>query len=175
MIDRLERRGLARRVPHPTDRRVKLIQPTPEGCVLRDRVTQHTTEHSPFARLDRESGLRLHTLLREVIGRARPPSGSATSRTVTKGSGNERRDRDQHRRSLRSGPGDGTLSGRGRTERPFATTLEEGVRAAVCLDVALSAPRPSMVASSAGPSRTGRRGSRWTPSRSERVAAQSHR
>ncbi|MGW4033145.1 MarR family winged helix-turn-helix transcriptional regulator [Streptomyces sp. NPDC004838] len=67
MIDRLEKRGLVRRVPHPTDRRVKVIQLTPEGCALRDRVIQHTTKHSPFARLDRESRLRLHALLREAI------------------------------------------------------------------------------------------------------------
>lgn len=67
MIDRLEKRGLVRRVPHPTDRRVKVIQLTSEGCALRDRVIQHTTEHSPFARLDRESRLRLHALLRQAI------------------------------------------------------------------------------------------------------------
>jgi len=72
MIDRLEKRGLVRRVPHPTDRRVKVIQLTPEGCALRDRVIQHTTEHSPFAHLDHESRLRLHTLLREVIDGGRP-------------------------------------------------------------------------------------------------------
>ncbi|MFE7566944.1 MarR family winged helix-turn-helix transcriptional regulator [Streptomyces sp. NPDC057539] len=67
MIDRLEKRGLVRRVPHPTDRRVKVIQLTSEGCALRDRVIQHTTEHSPFARLDHESRLRLHALLRQAI------------------------------------------------------------------------------------------------------------
>ncbi|AZS84982.1 MarR family transcriptional regulator [Streptomyces griseoviridis] len=77
MIDRLERRGLVRRVPHPTDRRAKVIQLTPEGCALRDRVIQHTTEHSPFAHLDRESRQRLHALLREVIDGARP-TGEAT-------------------------------------------------------------------------------------------------
>ncbi|MFC4334328.1 MarR family winged helix-turn-helix transcriptional regulator [Salininema proteolyticum] len=66
MIDRLEQRGLVRRAPHPTDRRVKIIQLTPEGCALRDRVIQHTTEHSPFARLDCDSRLRLHTLLRQA-------------------------------------------------------------------------------------------------------------
>ena len=67
MIDRLEKRGLVRRVPHPGDRRAKIIQLTPQGCDLRDRVMEHTTEHSPFARLDRESRLRLHALLREVV------------------------------------------------------------------------------------------------------------
>ncbi|WP_348542095.1 MarR family winged helix-turn-helix transcriptional regulator [Streptomyces sp. MAA16] len=77
MIDRLGRRGLVRRVPHPTDRRAKVIQLTPEGCALRDRVIQHTTEHSPFAHLGRESRQRLHALLREVIDGARP-TGEAT-------------------------------------------------------------------------------------------------
>ncbi|WP_405851042.1 MarR family transcriptional regulator [Streptomyces niveus] len=42
MIARLEKRGLVRSVPHPTER-------------------------SPFARLDHESTLRLHAVLREVI------------------------------------------------------------------------------------------------------------
>ncbi|WP_128381749.1 MarR family winged helix-turn-helix transcriptional regulator [Streptomyces cavernae] len=67
MIDRLEKRGLVRRVPHPTDRRVKVIQLTSMGCALRDRVIQHTTEHSPFVRLDQESRLRLLALLRQAI------------------------------------------------------------------------------------------------------------
>nr|WP_282916618.1 MarR family transcriptional regulator [Streptomyces varsoviensis] len=66
MIDRLEKRGLVRRVPHPTDRRVKVVQLTEEGCALRDGVIRHSAEHSPFARLDRDSRLRLHALLREV-------------------------------------------------------------------------------------------------------------
>ncbi|MFD7662900.1 MarR family winged helix-turn-helix transcriptional regulator [Streptomyces sp. NPDC059788] len=66
MIDRLEKRGLVRRVPHPTDRRAKVIQLTDEGCALRDRVIRHSAGHSPFARLDRASRLRLHALLREV-------------------------------------------------------------------------------------------------------------
>ncbi|MFC6881460.1 MULTISPECIES: MarR family winged helix-turn-helix transcriptional regulator [Actinomadura] len=77
MIDRLEKRGLVRRVPHPVDRRAKVIQLTAEGCALRDRVVQHTTEHSPFALLDRESRLRLHALLREVIDGPRPAGGAA--------------------------------------------------------------------------------------------------
>ncbi|MFD4260966.1 MarR family winged helix-turn-helix transcriptional regulator [Streptomyces sp. NPDC058534] len=67
MVDRLEKRALVRRVPHPTDRRVKVIQLTDAGCALRDRVIEHTTLHSPFARLDRESRLRLHALLLEVV------------------------------------------------------------------------------------------------------------
>ncbi len=75
MIDRLEKRGLVRRVPHPTDRRAKVVQLTEEGCALRDRVIRHSAEHSPFARLDRDSRLRLHALLREVADGA--PSAQA--------------------------------------------------------------------------------------------------
>ncbi|MFI6284592.1 MarR family winged helix-turn-helix transcriptional regulator [Streptomyces sp. NPDC051018] len=77
MIDRLEKRGLVRRVPHPTDRRAKVIQLTAEGCELRDRIIRHTTEHSPFARLDHESRLRLRALLREVVD-GPTPEGEGT-------------------------------------------------------------------------------------------------
>ncbi|MEO7067414.1 MAG: MarR family transcriptional regulator [Rhodanobacter sp.] len=77
MIDRLEKRGLVRRIPHPNDRRAKLIQLTPAGCELRDRVIQQTSEHSPFGRLDRASRLRLHALLRDVVDGASPQGGIA--------------------------------------------------------------------------------------------------
>ncbi|MER8162897.1 hypothetical protein ABTY51_49300, partial [Streptomyces sp. NPDC094472] len=61
----------------PRDRRAKIIQLTPGGCDLRNRVMEHTTEHSPFARLDRESRLRLHALLREVVDGATPAGEAA--------------------------------------------------------------------------------------------------
>lgn len=64
MVDRLERHGLVRRRPHATDRRVKILELTPEGCALRERVMRHTAEHSPFAHLDRDARVRLHALLR---------------------------------------------------------------------------------------------------------------
>lgn len=38
VIDRLEARGLLRRNPSPTDRRVRLLTPTEEGVALLDRV-----------------------------------------------------------------------------------------------------------------------------------------
>ncbi|MGP4048462.1 MarR family winged helix-turn-helix transcriptional regulator [Streptomyces sp. 2A115] len=62
MIDRLEKHGLVRRVPHPTDRRAKILQLTPQGCELRERVIRHAIEHSPFARLDEDGRLRLLAL-----------------------------------------------------------------------------------------------------------------
>ncbi|WP_399896405.1 MarR family winged helix-turn-helix transcriptional regulator [Streptomyces sp. BBFR51] len=76
MVDRLERHGLVRRVAHPTDRRVKILELTSEGCALRERVMRHTAEHSPFARLDRDSRLRLHALLRRAAGGSPPDSGT---------------------------------------------------------------------------------------------------
>ncbi|MES9539555.1 MarR family transcriptional regulator [Actinomadura sp. NPDC000600] len=76
MIDRLERLGLVRRIPHLSDRRVKVIQLTAEGCALRDRVIRHTAEHSPFARLDREGKVRLHELLRAAVDGGAPAAGS---------------------------------------------------------------------------------------------------
>ncbi|GAA1299311.1 hypothetical protein GCM10009579_79340 [Streptomyces javensis] len=77
MIDRLEKHGLVRRVPHPTDRRAKIVQLTPRGCELRERVIRHTAERSPFARLDHDSRLRLHSLFREAAGDV--PAGPASS------------------------------------------------------------------------------------------------
>jgi len=82
MIDRLEKRGLVRRIPHPSDRRAKLIQLTPAGCELRDRVIRHTSAHSPFARLDRPRRLQLHALLRDVI------DGTTTEGETSPGSNN---------------------------------------------------------------------------------------
>lgn len=38
VIDRLEARGLLRRNPSPTDRRVRLVTPTPEGTALLEQV-----------------------------------------------------------------------------------------------------------------------------------------
>ena len=74
MIDRLEKHGLVRRVSHPTDRRAKILRLTPHGCELRDRVIRHAIEQSPFTRLDEDSRLRLHALLREAATGGTPPA-----------------------------------------------------------------------------------------------------
>ncbi|MFC6930613.1 MarR family winged helix-turn-helix transcriptional regulator [Actinomadura yumaensis] len=49
MIDRLEKRGLVRRVPHPVDRRAKVIQLTAEGarCAIASSSTPPSTHPSP--------------------------------------------------------------------------------------------------------------------------------
>ncbi|WP_300007888.1 MarR family transcriptional regulator [Pseudonocardia sp.] len=39
IVDRLQADGLARRVPHPTDRRATLVEITPTGSALREQAT----------------------------------------------------------------------------------------------------------------------------------------
>lgn len=77
MVDRLQRQGLVRRVAHATDRRVKLLQLTPRGCELRERLVRYAVERSPFARLDRDSQARLHVLLAEASGLGSGEIGAA--------------------------------------------------------------------------------------------------
>lgn len=73
MVDRLEKHGLVRRIPHPSDRRVKLLQLTSQGCELRDRVIRHAVETSPFGGLDRDARLRLRSLFREAAQHEETP------------------------------------------------------------------------------------------------------
>ncbi|OZM73927.1 MarR family transcriptional regulator [Amycolatopsis antarctica] len=44
IVDRLERDGLVKRVPHPTDRRTTLVEITPEGRARKDEATSAVTE-----------------------------------------------------------------------------------------------------------------------------------
>jgi DNA-binding MarR family transcriptional regulator len=78
MIDRLEKHGLVQRVPHPTDRRAKILRLTPKGCELRDRVIRHAIERSPFARLDEDGRLRLLALF-EAAAHDGPSATGATA------------------------------------------------------------------------------------------------
>lgn len=68
VIDRLEERGVVRRVPHASDRRVKEVSLSDEGAKLRlDFWTRLTGQSGPIGRLnDRELG-ELRTLLRSAI------------------------------------------------------------------------------------------------------------
>ena len=53
LVDRLEARGLIRRHPDATDRRVRVLELTPAGTRLRSSVIERMTQ--PPARLDRLS------------------------------------------------------------------------------------------------------------------------
>ena len=47
IVDALESRGLAERVAHPGDRRVRLVQLTPEGVAARERCVRHLSQPPP--------------------------------------------------------------------------------------------------------------------------------
>jgi DNA-binding MarR family transcriptional regulator len=72
LIDGLERDGLARRVPHPSDRRATLIEITDEGeQILRSCLKPHRASisalFSEFGRADRTMFARLIPLLVDAI------------------------------------------------------------------------------------------------------------
>jgi DNA-binding MarR family transcriptional regulator len=62
LVDRLELRGLVRRQPASSDRRVKVLELTPEGVRLRSTVLERMTK--PPASLDRLSAEEQRELLR---------------------------------------------------------------------------------------------------------------
>jgi DNA-binding MarR family transcriptional regulator len=67
LVDALERRGLAVRQPHPTDRRVKVIVLTPEGLELARRVQlADTTPPAAFSALTGAEVATLCGLLRKL-------------------------------------------------------------------------------------------------------------
>jgi len=68
-LDRLEKAGLIRRVPHPSDRRGLMVQLTEEGRELIDRAVEaHVeNEHRILSSLDTEERERLAALLEKLI------------------------------------------------------------------------------------------------------------
>jgi DNA-binding MarR family transcriptional regulator len=69
LADALEERGLARRRPHPTDRRIKMIALTKAGVAARERAFALIYEPPPaFAALTGAEQRQLRDLLRKVAG-----------------------------------------------------------------------------------------------------------
>ncbi|MDN5747302.1 MAG: MarR family transcriptional regulator [Pseudonocardia sp.] len=67
IVDRLAADGLARRVPHPTDRRATLVAITDAGAALRERATEAVTAIDfGLAGLTAEQEIQLTTLLGQV-------------------------------------------------------------------------------------------------------------
>jgi DNA-binding MarR family transcriptional regulator len=67
IADGLEKRGLARREAHPSDRRVKNIVLTDEGHRLRDRVQRELASSMPWSRvLNRQEREILLALIRKM-------------------------------------------------------------------------------------------------------------
>lgn len=69
LVDRLESRGLVRRVPSPDDRRVKVIQLTPAGTRLRGQLLKQLAGAShPLAKLTAAQQRTLAALLEDLVG-----------------------------------------------------------------------------------------------------------
>ena len=67
VVDTLERRELVRRLPHPTDRRIKVVELTPAGAEIARRLHAALDEPPPgFAELDAAQAAELLRLLRTV-------------------------------------------------------------------------------------------------------------
>jgi MarR family transcriptional regulator, organic hydroperoxide resistance regulator len=69
VIDRLEKRGLLERRPHPTDRRAKRLVLTAEGTALRERLVELLVQESPLAALTQGEQNTLHDLLHRAVTR----------------------------------------------------------------------------------------------------------
>ena len=68
VADMLEKRGLARREPHPADRRVKNIVLTPKGEALKQRVEAEMTARMPWNRaLTEAERAQLLALIRKML------------------------------------------------------------------------------------------------------------
>ncbi len=79
-LDLLERRGWIRRSPNPDDRRSVLVEITPDGRAVADRLLPgiHKLERSAFEALTKHERAQLLRLLDKVLGRlatiaAQPP------------------------------------------------------------------------------------------------------
>jgi MarR family transcriptional regulator, organic hydroperoxide resistance regulator len=68
IADMLEKRGLARREPHPADRRVKNLVLTDDGVALKHTIESEIIERMPWSRLDADERSQLLALIRKMLG-----------------------------------------------------------------------------------------------------------
>jgi MarR family transcriptional regulator, organic hydroperoxide resistance regulator len=68
IADMLEKRGLARREPHPADRRVKNLVLTDDGVALKHTIESEIIERMPWSRLDGDERAQLLALIRKMLG-----------------------------------------------------------------------------------------------------------
>lgn len=68
VADMLEKRGLARREPHPADRRVKNIVLTEDGIALKQRIEEELSARMPWNRaLNESERAQLLALIRKML------------------------------------------------------------------------------------------------------------
>jgi DNA-binding MarR family transcriptional regulator len=80
LLDRMQAAGLVARQAHGADRRVSLVQITPQGRRLAARLMALARSHEQqvLQALDPDEARALKTLLRALIGRLRAPGTEAT-------------------------------------------------------------------------------------------------
>jgi len=68
LVDRLEEKGLAERLPHPTDRRVRVIAITKKGQRVRDEIEARLFEApGELTALTRDELTQLQSVLRKIV------------------------------------------------------------------------------------------------------------
>lgn len=81
LVDELEQAGLAERLPHPTDRRVKTVCLTAKGTEIQDRVHELMWEPPAcFEALSEAELKQLHRLLTKVVAADEKLAGGSTVR-----------------------------------------------------------------------------------------------
>jgi DNA-binding MarR family transcriptional regulator len=76
IVDGLEERGLARRDPSPTDRRVKLVGLTKAGAAMRERIVERLSDPpSVLLSLSAAELKTLRSILGKAAGRLEAPRG----------------------------------------------------------------------------------------------------
>jgi DNA-binding MarR family transcriptional regulator len=84
VADMLEKRGLARREPHPADRRVKNLVLTEDGVALKRKVETEITARMPWTKaLDGDERSQLLALIRKML--STNADGASATGAVTPG------------------------------------------------------------------------------------------
>ena len=79
VTDMLEKRGLARREPHPVDRRIKNVVLTDDGLALRQKVQAEITARMPWnSALSEDERAQLLALIRKMLAAAPKPAPAGT-------------------------------------------------------------------------------------------------
>jgi DNA-binding MarR family transcriptional regulator len=74
VADMLEKRGLARREPHPEDRRVKNIVLTDDGLSLKHRLETEIAARMPWRSLSDDERAQFLALIRKMLSEDAPPA-----------------------------------------------------------------------------------------------------
>jgi MarR family transcriptional regulator, organic hydroperoxide resistance regulator len=86
VADMLEKRGLARREPHPADRRIKNVVLTEDGLALKKKIETEITARMPWTKvLDRDERSQLLALIRKMLStdaNGAPATGADTSEAM---------------------------------------------------------------------------------------------